>query len=648
MGDLISHEVTGDLYFVPFREFEKLLQYEISNVEKAKIFAGYCRINALYMIAKAGSGHIGSSFSSMDIMTWLYLFEMNGDVNSSIETDCDIFFSSKGHDSPGLYSVLLGLGKLNFDLIHHLRRKNGLPGHPDITTPNIITNTGSLGMGISKAKGMIFANKVLGKKGYVYVLTGDGELQEGQIWESLLSAKNNNIEELIVIVDHNKLQSDNPVSKVSDLGDLEAKFSSFGWYVSRCDGNSISELSNTLVECKKIKNKPKVIIADTVKGKGVSFMEHTSIDSDVEFYKYHSGAPTKDAYANALIELHASVNKQLDILGFKKIELENIIRPETIVQINLEKIIPAYSEALLNLAKNNPKIIALDADLILDTGLVNFKEQLPNQFLECGIAEQDMVSQAGGMALRGLIPIVHSFACFLSARPNEQIYNNATEKTKVVYVGSLTGLIPAGPGHSHQAVRDIASLKGIPELTLLEPACTNEVEDLLRWALDDNLNSSYIRLVSYPIYPILGSLEKLTLLKGRPTYFKKGKTVCFLTSGPLFNEQLEELTDTFIKKLNIDIQIIYTPWLNTIDLEWYRNNLKDIKYLITLENHYCEGGLGEFLISNLACADILNNIKSLKIGVVGKPVSGQVTEVLSHHKLDAKNIFEQVKNIIQS
>ena len=157
----------------------------------------------------------------------------------------DIFFSSKGHDAPALYSVLIGLGKLDFELLHKLRKFKGLPGHPDISTPNIITNTGSLGMGISKAKGIVFANRRNKKSSRVFVLTGDGELQEGQIWESLLSAANNKLSEIIVIVDHNKLQSDTLVSKVSDLGLLEEKFSAFGWHVSRCNGNNINELAET-------------------------------------------------------------------------------------------------------------------------------------------------------------------------------------------------------------------------------------------------------------------------------------------------------------------------------------------------------------------------------------------------------------------
>ena len=130
---------------------------------------------------------------------------------------------------------------------------------------------------------------------------------------------------------------------------------------------------------------------------------------------------------------------------------------------------PAYGEALIAAAEREPRLVALDADLRLDTGLVAFRERFPERFFECGIAEQDMVSQAGAMALAGLIPVCHSFACFLSTRPNEQIYNNATERSKVIYVGSLAGLVPGGPGHSHQSVRDISALGAVPGMALIEP-----------------------------------------------------------------------------------------------------------------------------------------------------------------------------------
>ena len=208
MGDQVGEAVTGTLYYVSFEQFERIHKLPVNEIEKTAIFAAFCRINTLYMIACAGSGHIGSSFSSMDIMSWLQLNEIRRSSDGDETSPRDIFFSSKGHDAPALYNIFIGQGKLNFDLIHKLRCLNGLPGHPDISTPNIVTNTGSLGMGISKAKGMIFANRLNNRSGNVFVLTGDGELQEGQFWESLGSAVNHKLHELTVIIDHNKLQSD--------------------------------------------------------------------------------------------------------------------------------------------------------------------------------------------------------------------------------------------------------------------------------------------------------------------------------------------------------------------------------------------------------------------------------------------------------
>ena len=158
------------------------------------------------MIAGAWSGHIGTSFSSLEIMSWLFLNEMR-DLDKGPGA-CDIFFSSKGHDAPALYAVLIGLGLLPPSKLHQLRRLHGLPGHPHVETPYIQANTGSLGMGISKAKGMALANRLAGTPRRIFVLTGDGELQEGQFWESLGSAANRGLGEIVAIVDHNKIQSD--------------------------------------------------------------------------------------------------------------------------------------------------------------------------------------------------------------------------------------------------------------------------------------------------------------------------------------------------------------------------------------------------------------------------------------------------------
>src|SRR5215475_11691016 len=207
MGDLQTDQGESlELRYVPASEFARVVNAHADPVSKAAAFAALARVNTLYMIAGAWSGHIGTSFSSLEIMSWLFLNEVR-DLDKGADA-CDIFFSSKGHDAPALYAVLIGLRLLPSEKLHQLRRIGGLPGHPHVETPYIQANTGSLGMGISKAKGMALANRLAGTPRRIFVMTGDGELQEGQFWESLGSAANLKLGEITVIIDHNKIQSD--------------------------------------------------------------------------------------------------------------------------------------------------------------------------------------------------------------------------------------------------------------------------------------------------------------------------------------------------------------------------------------------------------------------------------------------------------
>lgn len=644
MGDQAGVAVSGTLYYVPYKEFERVRALPLDALEKTAIYAALCRINTLYMIARAGSGHIGSSFSSMDIMCWLLLNEIRPSDANDPQSPNDIFFSSKGHDAPGLYSAWIGLGKLDFDLLHQLRRLDGLPGHPDISTPNVVTNTGSLGMGVSKAKGMIFANRLHHRSGNVFVLTGDGELQEGQFWESLISAANHKLGELTVIVDHNKLQSDTLISKVSDLGNLEAKFAAFGWHVSRCDGNNFAALSHTLAVTKDVTDKPKVIIADTVKGKGVSFMEHTSIDSDVELYKFHSGAPAEDAYVRASEELTYSANALLAATNAEALELESVIRPTAVQATNPQRLIQAYSNALIEQAGQNLNIVALDADLILDTGLIPYQQAFPERFLECGIAEQDMVSQAGGMALKGVLPIVHSFACFLSSRPNENIYNNATEGTKIIYVGSLAGVVPAGPGHSHQAVRDISSLGGIPNLTLVEPSCEDEVGQLLDWAINANDKSTYIRLVSIPSLISYQMPTGYQVVKGVGAVISEGDDALIITSGPVLLEQAYKAVQALTAS-GINVGLVNLPWLNHVDTDWLNGLLRGYKHVFIYENHYEIGGQGDRICSAIDPA-VSGATTVHRLAISTLPECGTNPEILAAYKFQAADIADNIKSTL--
>lgn len=628
MGDLVGQAVEGTLYYIPYPEFQRVCALNVPSDRRAAIFADMCRLNALYMIARAGSGHIGSSFSSLDIMSWLLLEEVKGG---------DVFFSSKGHDAPGYYSALIGLGKLDFELKHKLRKIDGLPGHPDIGTPGIVTNTGSLGMGISKAKGMVLANRMANRPGRVFVMTGDGELQEGQFWESLVSAANFGLHEITAIIDHNKLQSDTFVKNVSDLGDLEAKLRAFGWRVERCNGNDIGAFAATLAALKG-ETRPKIIIADTVKGKGVSFMEHTSLDSDVAMYRFHSGAPDASSYRLAAQEIMERLQNRLHEAGSSALEFEKVEREATTPPpATAQRLIAAYSRALLEQAEKHPNLIALDADLVLDTGLIPFRDKHPERFIECGIAEQDMVSMAGGMALNGMLPVVHSFACFLSARPNEQIYNNATEKTKIIYVGSLAGVVPGGPGHSHQAVRDISALSAMPGMTLVEPSCEAEVGMLLDWCINEAPGSSYIRLVSLPWEVPYQLPQGYRPRVGQGATLVEGTDVTVIAYGPVLLSAAVEAAKVASKEKGISVKVINLPWLNRIDTDWLKHAVSGCRRIVALDNHYVLGGQGDRIAMALSNAG-LGHVELRCAGVQDIPPSGTNPQVLRAVELDAEAI----------
>jgi transketolase len=400
-------------------------------------------------------------------------------------------------------------------------------------------------------------------------------------------------------------------------------------------------LVKVIEEGKSISNQPKVIIADTIKGKGVSFMEHSSLDSDVEYYKFHSGAPNEDNYIKAAQELLNAAVEQFQSYGLGELVYEEINRIGTPLAAagKQEKLVQAYSAALIAETEKNPNIVALDADLILDTGLIPFKEQFPDRFIEFGIAEQDMVSAAGGMALNGLLPVVHSFSCFLSSRPNEQIYNNATEKTKVIYVGSLSGLLPAGPGHSHQAVRDIATLSSNPGLMVVEPCCDEETKKVVEWALNEATTSVYIRLVSIPVEVPFTWNEKVCK-PGKGTFVKHGTDMLLVSYGPMFLKHAYQLAEKLEKERSISVAVMNFPWLNEVDNEWFAANVKSFKSMVTIDNHYFEGGLGQKLNSVLAqmCIDI----KVTNFSVNGIPASGQPAEVLGHHGLDVDSLYKTI------
>jgi transketolase len=344
-------------------------------------------------------------------------------------------------------------------------------------------------------------------------------------------------------------------------------------------------------------------------------------------------------------ELIHRINRLLSRLGAPPLELSHEELPRRPATGNVERLIPAYTEALLRLAGRNQRLVALDADLVLDTGLIPFRAEFPDRFIECGIAEQDMVSQAGGLALQGWLPIAHSFACFLVPRANEQIYTNATERTKIVYVGSLAGVLPGGPGHSHQSVRDIAAMTGVPGLVMAEPCCAAEVGPLLEYLLEGTRDSAYLRLVSIPVAVPFTLPAGYQVREGNGVVLSAGAgpELTVIGYGPVLLSEAVNAAAMISAAGGRSPRIIALPWLNRVDRNWLAGIASAARTIVTLDNHYVDGGQGQMLAAVITELDLARAPKLRRLGLSAIPVSGTNAEVLAHHKLDAASLAAELR-----
>jgi transketolase len=626
------------LKLIPRKEFERA-------GDDLALLADMCRANALVAVKRAGSGHLGSSFSSLDIVAHLLWRELNVVELGWDNQDRDIFFSSKGHDVPGLYAALHALGEIPTERLLRLRRLGGLDGHPDIGVPGIEANSGSLGMGLSKGRGMAWAKRYLDRGGIVVVMTGDGELQEGQNWEALASAAHQRVGNLWAIVDRNELQSDRPTEEILALGDLEAKLRAFGSHVEVCDGHDHDALASAFASMRAAPGDvPKVLVANTIKGRGVSFMEHPrALREGGGTYRWHAGAPDDDAFARAHNELVDRIRQRLPDLQLEEVPpLEERVslegEPEsgvgTRAAVTDEYVAAAYGEELLQLVTRHPEVVVLDADLASDCRVRTVELEQPSHFVEVGIAEQDMVSMAAGLARQGLLPVVNSFASFLASRANEQIYNQASEGTKVVYALHYAGLIPAGPGKSHQSVRDISLLGALPNVTIVQPVNAEETGALLRWAIEDAEESVAIRLAIGPSprrIELDGGLQP-----GRGSVLREGDGPTLLAYGPVLVHEALVAAEALAVR-GVDLRVLAMSWLNRFDAEWLEE-LGEEEEVFVLEDHAPVGGLADGLRRALD-----SRTRVTAFGVEGWPACGTPPEALRVHGLDGLSLAARIE-----
>jgi transketolase len=302
-----------------------------------------------------------------------------------------------------------------------------------------------------------------------------------------------------------------------------------------------------------------------------------------------------------------------------------------------------YGQTLVEIAGRRDDIIVLDADLSSDCKVRDFENTYPERFIENGIAEQDMVSMAGGLAQKGLLPVVNSFASFLASRANEQIYNNASEKNKIIYALHYAGLIPAGPGKSHQSLRDISLFSAIPNCTILQPCNAEETRMVVEYSIEEAKENVALRFIIGPSPRKIQLPKNYKLTVGQGVAISEGRDAVIFAYGPtMLHEAL--LASELLAERGVGLKVINLPWLNRVDVKWLEETVKPYALLFVLEDHHPSGALADHLLKALAESrnHLLTNRRLVRFAVEGWPACGTPQEALKYHNLDGASLAERI------
>lgn len=444
-------------------------------IEALRAMGQLLRRHAVETTTLAGSGHPTTCLSAADIVATLFFTTLRYDVPNPDNPLNDRFVLSKGHAAPLLYGVWAEAGAFPVEHLKTLRRIDSeLEGHPTPRFKWAEVATGSLGQGLSIANGMALAAKMDKLPYRVYALLGDGEVAEGGVWEAIAFASYYKLDNLTAIVDVNRLGQSAPTMLQHDLETYARRFEAFGWHPIIVDGHDVEQLMSAFEQAKTVKGKPTVILAKTIKGKGVSFLE------DKE--GWHGRPLPKDLAEKALAEL-ALTEEQIALARLLKVKApEDGIPSLPSVPEDWHRAIEfphyelgqqvatreAYGDGLVALGKVNPQIVALDGDVKNSTFSEKFMAAFPERFFECFIAEQNMIGTAVGLATRGKIPFASSFACFLM-RAYDFIRMAGIGMANIKLCGSHAGVSIGEDGPSQMGLEDIAALRAIPRSIVLYP-----------------------------------------------------------------------------------------------------------------------------------------------------------------------------------
>ena len=602
------------------------------NTEKIKKLAKLIRYYILISTTNAGSGHPTSSLSAVELMTVLLFggfFRYKSDNPDFCNNDRLIF--SKGHAAPLLYSLWTAAGAIKTEELLTLRKfKSRLEGHPTYRFPYSEAATGSLGQGLSIGLGMALNAKYIDMLPYnTFVLLGDSEMSEGSQWEAIQLASHYKLGNLKGILDVNGLGQRGETLFGKNTSEHEKRISSFGWKTFVINGHDISEIADAYAESFKTSEEPVMIIAETVKGKGFSIFEDKN--------GWHGKPLSKEQAEISLKEL-GEIDK--DIIG--KIKSPQNIEP-TVQKIDFEEFKEeaenistrkSYGKALVNIFSKFPSMVVLDAEVSNSTFSEIFKEKIPSRFFEMFIAEQNMVGVALGLSLRNKIPFISTFAAFLT-RSFDQLRMSRYSNSNIKVAGSHAGVSIGEDGVSQMGLEDIAMFRTIPDSVVLYP-CDNISTMKLVEKAAEHFGNVYIRTTRMDT-PLVYSPEEEFIIGGSKVLRESKKdTAAVIAAGITVHEALNAYEE--LKKEGIYIRVIDLYSIKPLDKKIINDAAKKTKFLLTVEDHYAEGGLGEAVISAL---EVFCKFKILAVRKI--PLSGRPSELMDYEDISKESIMREIK-----
>lgn len=587
------------------------------------------------MTTEAGSGHPSSCLSCAEIVAALFFHEMRWDPTDPQARNVDALVLSKGHAAPILWAALAEAGAITEDPLSLRELGSSLEGHPMPSNPWIKVATGSLGQGLAAANGIALANRLDGIDARTFCLMGDGECSEGSVWEATQFAALNRLVNLVAIVDVNGLGQSGPTPYGHETAVLSGRFKAFGWRTLEIDGHDMAAVLGALESARQ--DGPTAIIARTVKGKGVSFLEQAE--------GWHGKAVGRDQMEQALAEI-GETQVQLKVEPRRIGDLKSAPTPtvgDIEVRYEPRQMVAtreAYGQALKKLGARHPDIVALDGDVKNSTFSEIFAKAYPERFFECYIAEQNMAGTALGLAACGKIPYVYTFACFLSRAYDFIRMASHSRPRHLIFCGSHAGVSIGEDGPSQMGLEDIAMFRALAQSSVLYPCDAVSAERLTEQAARIE-GIVYLRTTrpKTPViynggeaFPVGGSKVLRTSADDRYTVIAAGVTV---------HEALAAWE--ILKQKGIGVRVIDAYSVKPLDARTLIKAAQETRAILVVEDHWLEGGLGDAVAQTVGWATPLHFL-----AVKGEPHSGTMEELLDRHGISRYAIVRQVMELERS